>query len=115
MSNIDKQRIAAVRKLEQLGYMFAAGDWMHPTYDTAPSAAGANTWRKGLAMPNEQLVRVMARMDSHFAADDASPADRNDWKTPKRYIVRMMDGLALVETTLRMERELGRPFTEEMT
>jgi len=30
MSTIDKQRIAAVRKLEQLGYTFAAGDWMHP-------------------------------------------------------------------------------------
>jgi hypothetical protein len=27
MSNIDKQRIAAVRKLEQLGYTFAAGNW----------------------------------------------------------------------------------------
>ena len=26
----------------------------------------------------------------------------------------MKDGLNLVETTLRMERELGRPFTEEM-
>jgi hypothetical protein len=30
MSTIDKQRIAAVRQLEQLGYTFAAGDWMHP-------------------------------------------------------------------------------------
>jgi hypothetical protein len=28
VSNIDKQRVAAVRKLEQLGYTFA-GDW-HP-------------------------------------------------------------------------------------
>jgi hypothetical protein len=30
MSNIDKQRIAAVRKLEQLGYTFADGDWHAP-------------------------------------------------------------------------------------
>ena len=30
MSTIDKQRIAAVRKLEQLGYTFAGDDWMHP-------------------------------------------------------------------------------------
>jgi hypothetical protein len=29
MSNIDKQRIAAVRKLEQLGYTFS-GDWHAP-------------------------------------------------------------------------------------
>ena len=26
MSNIDRQRIAAVRKLEAMGYTFAAGD-----------------------------------------------------------------------------------------
>ena len=64
--------------------------------------------------PNEQLVRLMAQMDSHFAADDASPADRDVWKALKRHTVGMMDGLSLVETTLRMERELGRPFTEEM-
>ena len=37
MINIDKQRIAAVRKLEQLGYSFASDDWMRPTYDTAPA------------------------------------------------------------------------------
>jgi hypothetical protein len=29
MSTIDKQRVAAVRKLEQLGYTFAGDDWMH--------------------------------------------------------------------------------------
>jgi hypothetical protein len=62
--------------------------------------------------PNERL-RVMARMDSHFAADDVSPADRDDWKALKRQIVRTMDGLSLVETTVRMERERGRPLTEE--
>ena len=30
MSTIDKQRITAVRKLEQLGYTFAGDDWIHP-------------------------------------------------------------------------------------
>jgi hypothetical protein len=35
MSTIDKQRIAAVKKLEQLGYTFAAGDWVHPANDAA--------------------------------------------------------------------------------
>ena len=34
MSNIDKRRIAAVRKLEQLGYAFD-GEWMHPANDAA--------------------------------------------------------------------------------
>jgi hypothetical protein len=32
VSNIDKQRLAAVQKLEQLGYTFA-GEWMHPAND----------------------------------------------------------------------------------
>jgi len=34
VSNIDKQRIAAVRKLEELGYTFA-GEWMHPANDAS--------------------------------------------------------------------------------
>jgi len=38
-SNIDKQRVAAVRTLEELGYTFAAGDWMHPTNNAAPAPA----------------------------------------------------------------------------
>jgi hypothetical protein len=33
-------------------------------------------------------------MNGHFAADDHSPADRNDWNALKRHIVRLMDGLA---------------------
>jgi hypothetical protein len=33
------------------------------------------------------LFTLLARMDSHFAADDASPADRRDWKALKRHIV----------------------------
>jgi len=39
MSTIDKQRIAAVRKLEQLGYTFAGDDWMHPTNAAATAPA----------------------------------------------------------------------------
>ena len=30
VSTIDRQRVAAVRKLEAMGYTFAAGDWMQP-------------------------------------------------------------------------------------
>jgi len=39
MSTIDKQRIAAVRKLEQLGFTFAAGNWTHPTSGATPAPA----------------------------------------------------------------------------
>jgi hypothetical protein len=35
MSKIDKQRIAAIRKLEQLGYTFAGEDWIHSANETA--------------------------------------------------------------------------------
>jgi hypothetical protein len=36
VSTIDRQRVAAVRKLEAMGYTFAAGDWMQPANDAAP-------------------------------------------------------------------------------
>ena len=42
MSTIDRQRVAAVRKLEGLGYNFAAGDWMAPANDAAPAAPSLN-------------------------------------------------------------------------
>ena len=38
MSTIDKQRVAAVRKLEGMGYTFADGDWMHPANDAVGPA-----------------------------------------------------------------------------
>ena len=39
MSMIDKQRIAAGKKLEQLGYTFASDDWMHPAGGASPAPA----------------------------------------------------------------------------
>jgi hypothetical protein len=40
MSNIDRQRVAAVRKLEEMGYTFASGDWTKPANDViAPAIA----------------------------------------------------------------------------
>jgi hypothetical protein len=35
VSTIDRQRVAVVRKLEQLGYTFAAGDRMQSANDAA--------------------------------------------------------------------------------
>jgi len=37
VSNIDKQRVAAVRKLEALGYRYQDGEWVLPA--SAPPAA----------------------------------------------------------------------------
>jgi hypothetical protein len=35
VNNIDRLRVAAVRKLEAMGYTFAAGDWMQSANDAA--------------------------------------------------------------------------------
>ena len=56
---IDRQRVAAVRKLEAMGYTFAAGDWMQPANDTAVPAitdalhALLVKRADAIAMPNE--------------------------------------------------------------
>jgi hypothetical protein len=44
MSNIDKQRIGAIRKLEKLGYNYAFDDWHAPAGMTAapPTSAQAD-------------------------------------------------------------------------
>ena len=47
-------------------------------------------WRLSVSYQN-QLFRLMARMDSHFICDDQLPAD---WRELKRHVVRMKDALA---------------------
>jgi hypothetical protein len=48
----------------------------------------------------DQLFRVMAALDNHFAAADQLPADAARWGELKRHVIRMRDGRVLVETTL---------------
>jgi hypothetical protein len=57
----------------------------------------------------EQLLRILAVLDRHFAADDVSPADADRWRELKRHIVRMKDGLDLA----RMELESDARPAEE--
>jgi hypothetical protein len=61
---------------------------------------------------DDQLLRLMAHMDSHFDAADVSPADRDDWKALKRQILRMQDALGLasieLESDVRPSEERAR-------
>jgi hypothetical protein len=57
----------------------------------------------------DQLFRLIASLDSHFAADDAFPADAARWRELKRHIVRMKDGLDMARIEVR-----SRPLTEEL-
>jgi hypothetical protein len=43
----------------------------------------------------EHLFRLIAALDSHFAADDAFPADGDRWRALKRHVVRMEERLEL--------------------
>lgn len=63
MSTIDKQRVAAVRKLEQLGYTFATGDWMHPTDEPAAVIP---------AITDELHALLVARADELMACPEES-------------------------------------------
>jgi hypothetical protein len=61
----------------------------------------------------DQLLRIIAALDKHFAAEDQLPADRDRWRELLRRIVRMKDALNLVRTTLRKERKRGIPPTPD--
>jgi hypothetical protein len=61
----------------------------------------------------DHLFHLIAGLESHFAADDMSPADVDRWRALKYHIVRMKDALDLVEISLREERERGIPITAE--
>jgi hypothetical protein len=61
----------------------------------------------------DQLLRIMAALDGHFAADDCSPADADRWREMKRQVTRMRSSLSLVATSIAKMRELGMPMTDD--
>jgi hypothetical protein len=61
----------------------------------------------------DQLLRILAVLDGHFAADDMSPADADRWRELKRHITRMKDGLDLARIELE-SLERGAPQTKEI-
>jgi hypothetical protein len=60
-----------------------------------------------------QLFRLIAQLDSHFAADDQLPADGARWRELKRHITRMKDGLDLARIELE-SLERGAPQAKEI-
>ena len=54
MGNIDKQRISAVRTLEDMGYLFR-DDWIAPTGVTMPATAEADAMHVMLVLRAEAL------------------------------------------------------------
>jgi hypothetical protein len=61
----------------------------------------------------DPLLRILAALDGHFAADDVSPADADRWRELKRHITRMKDGLDLARIELE-SLERGAPQTKEI-
>jgi len=59
VTNIDKQRVAAVRKLEQLGYRYDGGEWVPPA-----SAKTAVTQHSILAEADALLSALVLRADA---------------------------------------------------
>jgi hypothetical protein len=55
----------------------------------------------------DQLLRILAALDGHFAADDCSPADADRWRQLKRHIVRMKDALDLAR--IELDRKAPEP------
>ena len=57
----------------------------------------------------DQLLHILAQPDSHFAADNCSPADTDRWRALKRHIARTKDALDLARIELeRMAPERGQ-------
>jgi hypothetical protein len=48
----------------------------------------------------DQLLRILAALDGHFATDDVSPADGDRWRELRRHITRMKDSLDLARIEL---------------
>jgi hypothetical protein len=56
MSIVDRQRITAVQKLEEMGYTFAAGEWVPPAEENSPRAPGGNIMHTLLVKRADELA-----------------------------------------------------------
>jgi hypothetical protein len=74
MSTIDKQHIAAVRKLEQPGYTFAGADWMHPADGASPTPAIMTN--EGISPLRRRMIEDMTVRNHRCAARAAGEARR---------------------------------------
>lgn len=74
MSTIDKQHIAAVRKLEQPGYTFAGADWMHPADGASPTPAITDALHALLVRRADDLEGCTEGSDELAAIADAVEA-----------------------------------------
>jgi hypothetical protein len=54
----------------------------------------------------DQIFRIMAALDGHFATDDCLPADQDRWRQLRRHVMRMRDALPLGQLTVA-----GEPLT----
>jgi hypothetical protein len=66
MRNVDKQRVAAVKKLEAMGYTFAAGDWMPPANDASAVVP---------AITDPLYALLVARADAIAVPNEGSPEE----------------------------------------
>ena len=86
MSTIDRQRIEAVRTLEQAGYSFIAGAWIGPTLGTdlttAPLTADADAMHSLLVLRADALMRCE---ESEGAAELALITDTLERYEAKRW------------------------------
>jgi hypothetical protein len=48
----------------------------------------------------DRLLRILARLDRHFRANDSSTSDADRWRELKNHITRMRDGLDLARVEL---------------
>ena len=48
----------------------------------------------------DQLLRILAQLDGHFADDGIAPANQDRWRELKRHVARMKDALDLARIEL---------------
>jgi len=70
--NLDRQRVAAVRTLQGLGYLYWDGEWIPPATATAPLSL--------LAEADAQHAALMQRADTFIGCQDES-GEESELKT----------------------------------
>ena len=76
MSNIDKQRVAAVRKLEALGYRYEGDEWVGPTVTNQSILAEADAILSALVLRADALEGCIEGSEEEAELAVITDADR---------------------------------------
>jgi hypothetical protein len=109
---LDQLERCVQRCASDTGYIFPGGD-LHTAPNSGPYWSRPALRSAAATDAPWQTSCSVSSLSSTLSLRDRRPASRRRLRELKRHVIRVSDGLDLVHTNVREERERGTPFTAD--